>query len=204
MVISLRCKECKDRLIGKIDEYLFLCRNCQNLFILREDKFLKIDAFVFNNEIEAHILLPFLIFKVTIDYLDFATEKQKEVSIRCGNKPTIAVRAFSMIDPIYFGDLSLEITAKLNKSNCELLPYKPKKKNFTMNIKPETLQRLSRYTFMKYFDRQTDITGMKYTFQIESFDILFLIGNINSDKLKIIDFNKEVPLSTFFIDSSAL
>ncbi|MCX7958560.1 MAG: hypothetical protein N3B13_05880 [Deltaproteobacteria bacterium] len=195
MIISLRCKECRETLSGGKDEYLFICPNCGTLYLFREDRFDKTEAFITSGDSEFNILLTFLLFRSEVEYLDFSTNRQKEISIRCGINPIIAVRAFSMIDPIYFGDMEIEITAKINKSQTEIIPYSPHKKNFMMDIKPQILERLARYTFMKYFDIQTDITGMKYSFKIESSAVLFLRGKVSGNKIIIPDINKEIPKS---------
>ncbi len=195
MIISLRCKECRNTLSGAKDEYLFLCSYCKTLYILKEKNFYKIESFIPKNDSEYNILLPFLIMHSGIEYLHFATDRQKEVSIKCGNSPVIAVRAFSMIDPLYFGDLETELTLKLSRSEFPLVLYTPQEKNFTMNIKPEVLERLARYTFMKYFDMQGDITGMEYSFRTESSAILFLRGKTSGNRLILQDVKQELPLS---------
>jgi len=198
LVISLRCKYCKNSLIASISEYLFLCSNCKKLFLLTDTKLKETESFLIKNDCGFTLLLPLMLFKSKIEYLHFASNRQREIASRCGINPIIAVRAFSMIDPLYFGDIEFDITQKLNNSRIEIIPFAPQKKNFIMNIKPEITERLSRYTFMKYFDRNVDITGMQYSFTVESLSILFLKGIRKNNKIYLPDLSQELPESAIF------
>lgn len=195
MIISLRCKECKEGLLGNQYEYLFLCGNCKKIYILQDNRLNNIEGFILRGDYEADLLLPFMVFECQVDYLHFATKRQEETSIKCGTKPLIAVRAFSMIDPIYFGDIELDITHRLNNTNRDYLPFAPDKKNFTMDINPDVIKLLARYTFMKYFDRQSDITDMKFTFSIISSFLLFIRGKRENKRIYLYELEKDIPES---------
>ncbi len=195
MIISLRCKICRDGLTGNIYEHLFFCNNCKKIYILREEKLEEIVSYIIDNEMDYNVLFPMFLFKCRVEYINFATARQKDVAIKCGNTIEVAVRAFSMIDPVYFGDIEIEIMQKINNSHIQLKRYTPEEKIFSMNINPEIGSRLSRYTFMKYFDRMTDITGMQYSFSIESSSILFLRGKMEDSKIILSDLKREIPLS---------
>ncbi|MCX7944154.1 MAG: hypothetical protein N2746_06560 [Deltaproteobacteria bacterium] len=194
MTILLRCKQCNYDLLGGKNEYLFLCPNCHALYLLINEKLTYIDSYITTDTTNYNMLLPFLLFHTEIEYIHFATNKQKDVSIKCGVNPIVVVRAFSMIDPIYFGDLEVNITLSLNKLQMKIIPYKPATKNFVMDIKPEVLEKLSRYTFLKYLDIQADITGLKYSYRVESSSILFLKGEIKADKILIHELKQELPI----------
>lgn len=199
MVISLRCKSCKERLIGDRNEYLFFCNNCKRVYLMRDQGFEEINTYIISNDKDFDILFPTCLFRCKIDYIHFATNKQKEIASKYGTNLYVIVRAFSMIDPIYFGDIEIEIMQKLNNSQIEFKEYTLNNKIFSMNIKPEICSRLARYTFMKYFDRMADITGLQYSFIIESTSILFLRGRKEGRKILLQDLQKEMPASAIII-----
>lgn len=138
-------------------------------------------------------LLPLYLFKTHIEYIGFATKKQNDVAIKMGDSPLIVVKGISMIDPIYFGDIEIETMQRLNRLQAEIREERLTKKIFFLDIRPEIAERLSRYNFMKYFDRQADITGMQYNFTIESASILFLKGKRDREKIYISELASEIP-----------
>lgn len=138
-------------------------------------------------------LLPLYLFKTNIEYIRFTNKKQNDIAVQIGNNPLIVVRGVSIIDPIYFGDIEIETMQRLNKLKTEIRQERLTNKVFSLNIRVEVAERLSRYNFMKYFDRQADITGMQYNFIIESVSVLFLKGKRDSEKIYISELAAEIP-----------
>ncbi len=192
MVISLRCKKCKDPLKGERDEYAFFCGSCKSTYILQNDTLKEIETYFFDNDYNMDFLIPLYLFNTNIEYINLESKKQIDLSIKIGNRLQIITRGISIIDPVYFGDIEIETMHRLNNLKTRIKQEKPGDKIFRLDINPQIAMRLLRYNFMKFFDRQADITGMKYSLTIESFSLLFLKTKIDKDKIYISELTKEL------------
>ena len=197
MIISLKCKNCKGNLLGEADEFLFLCKECNSTYLLTDNGMKPISTFQIVDDEKYQILLPMYLFDISIDYKLFSTKRQEVVAQAIGNSIRMVVRGFSMIDPVYFGDIELETISRVNNREINLDRLTPKEKNFKLNIRPDVANRLLDYNFMRYFDRRADITGLKYNYEIADTNILFLKAMLNNGTILLSDLKKELPSFAF-------
>ena len=193
MIIPLRCKNCKDILTGDTGDYLFFCRECSISYLLNGDRLSPVNTFEIDSVEGYTHLLPLYLYDITVDYTVFASKRQGEVAQLIGRELKMVVRGFTMIDPVYFGDLELATADSINQNKLQLRPYTIRDKNFRLNVRPDVAERLLRYNFMRYFDRRADITGLKYNLTTNAMGILFLKATLKEKTIYLSDLQKELP-----------